>query len=118
MPGAFDNVFKSEDIGFDYIIHTASPVNFAVNDVKKDLINPAIHGYVILNSIVEGANTRRTTELMKAAHNFGGSQIRRFVLLSSAVAVLDSGQDMSVAGKDYTEEDWNPVRPPLVCFQF
>lgn len=46
---------------------------------------------------------------MKAAHNFGGPQIKRFVLLSSAVAVLDSGQDMSVAGKDYTEKDWNPV---------
>jgi UDP-glucose 4-epimerase len=49
-------------------------------------------------------------ELIKAAHNLGGPQIKRFVLLSSAVAVLDSSQDMSVAGKDYTEEDWNPVR--------
>jgi hypothetical protein len=46
---------------------------------------------------------------MKAAHNFGGPQIKRFVLLSSAVAVLNSGQDMSVSRKDYTEEDWNPV---------
>jgi hypothetical protein len=46
---------------------------------------------------------------MKAAHNLGGPQIKRFVLLSSAVAVLDSGRDMSIARKDYTEEDWNPV---------
>jgi hypothetical protein len=23
--------------------------------------------------------------------------------------VLDSSQDISVAGKDYTEKDWNPV---------
>jgi hypothetical protein len=46
---------------------------------------------------------------MKAAHDLGGSQIRRFVLLGSAVAVLDSGQDISVSGKDYTEKDWNPV---------
>jgi hypothetical protein len=46
---------------------------------------------------------------MKAAHNLGGPQIKRFVLLSSAVAVLDSGQDTSVARKEYTEEDWNPV---------
>jgi hypothetical protein len=44
IPGAFDEVFKSEKVGVDYIIHTASPVNFAVNDVKKDLINPAIQG--------------------------------------------------------------------------
>jgi UDP-glucose 4-epimerase len=47
---------------------------------------------------------------MKAAHDLGGPQIKRFVLLGSAVAVLDSGQDINVAGKDYTEEDWNPVR--------
>lgn len=46
---------------------------------------------------------------MKAAHDLGGPQIKRFVLLGSAVAVLDSSQDISVAGKDYTEEDWNPV---------
>lgn len=51
-------------------------------------------------------------ELIKAAHNLGGPQIKRFMLLSSEVAVLDSGQDMSVAGKYYTEKDWNPVR----CF--
>jgi hypothetical protein len=47
-PGAFDEVFKSETVGFKYIIHTASPVNFAVNDVKKDLIDPAVHGYRLL----------------------------------------------------------------------
>jgi nucleoside-diphosphate-sugar epimerase len=44
-PGAFDEVFTSEKVGFDYIIHTASPVSFAVNDVKKDLIDPAVQGY-------------------------------------------------------------------------
>jgi hypothetical protein len=35
--------------------------------------------------------------------------LKRFVLLGSAVSCLDSFQDMSVAGKDYTEKDWNPV---------
>ncbi|TVY78155.1 putative uncharacterized oxidoreductase [Lachnellula suecica] len=93
-PGAFDEVFKAEKNGFDYIIHTASPVTFDVSDVKKDLIEPAVHG---------------TTELIKAAHELGGPKIKRFVLLGSAVAIVDSYQDMSVAGKDYTEKDWNPV---------
>jgi hypothetical protein len=41
----------------------------------------------------------------------GGPQVKRVVLLGSAVSVLDSFQDMSVAGADYTEEDWNPVNP-------
>jgi hypothetical protein len=46
VDGAFDEVFKQEKIGFDYIIHTASPVNFSVTDFQKDLIDPAVRGYV------------------------------------------------------------------------
>jgi len=46
---------------------------------------------------------------MKCAHELGGSKLKRVVLLGSAVAVLNSYEDMSVAGKDYTEKDWNPV---------
>lgn len=44
-PDAFDQVFKSDADGFDYIIHTASPVTCAVKDVQKDLIDPAVQGY-------------------------------------------------------------------------
>lgn len=43
--GAFDDVFKQEN-GFDYVIHTASPVNFSVTDFQKDLIDPAVQGYI------------------------------------------------------------------------
>lgn len=43
-------------------------------------------------------------------HDRGGPNVKRVVLLGSAVAVLDSFADQSVAGKPYTEEDWNPVR--------
>lgn len=42
---AFDDVFKQEKEGFDYIIHTASPVNFTVTDFQKDLIDPAVRGW-------------------------------------------------------------------------
>lgn len=45
-PGAFDEVIKATNNEVDYIIHTASPVNFSVKDVKTDLIDPAVHGYV------------------------------------------------------------------------
>jgi hypothetical protein len=44
VDGAFDDVFKQETAGFDYIIHTASPVNFSVTDFQKDLIDPAVRG--------------------------------------------------------------------------
>jgi nucleoside-diphosphate-sugar epimerase len=93
-PGAFRDVFMQEKIGFDYIIHTASPVNFSVTDFQKDLIDPAVQG---------------TIELLKCAHEIGGQQLKRFVLLGSAVSVLNSFQDESVPGPDYTESDWNPV---------
>jgi hypothetical protein len=41
----------------------------------------------------------------------GAAKVKRVVLLGSAVSVLDSFQDVSVAGTDYTEKDWNPVNP-------
>jgi hypothetical protein len=53
---------------------------------------------------------------MNSVHEFGGPQVKRFVLLGSAVAVLDSNQDITVAGKPYTEKDWNPVRPRFQCW--
>ncbi|KAG4025570.1 hypothetical protein MFRU_055g00430 [Monilinia fructicola] len=96
-PGAFDHVFKDQAKkgGFDYVIHTASPVTFSINDVKKDLIDPAVHG---------------TIEVLKATHELGGKQVKRFVLLGSAVSVLDSFEDLSAPeGKAYTEDDWNPA---------
>ncbi|KAF7869930.1 hypothetical protein EAF04_004714 [Stromatinia cepivora] len=96
-PGAFDHVFKDQvkKGGFDYIIHTASPVTFSVKDVKKDLIDPAVRG---------------TTEILTAAHELGGKLVKRFVLLGSAVSVLDSFEDLNAPeGKAYTEDDWNPA---------
>ena len=48
--------------------------------------------------------------LLRSAHMFGGAQLKRFVLLGSAVAVLNSLEDMGAPGKAYTEKDWNPVQ--------
>lgn len=44
---AFDEVFEKVTAGggvFDYVIHTASPVTFVVQDVEKDLVEPAVQG--------------------------------------------------------------------------
>ena len=43
-PGAFDEAIKQEEGGLGYVIHTASPVTFSVNDIQKDLIDPAVQG--------------------------------------------------------------------------
>ena len=44
---AFDGVFEKameDGGGFDYVIHTASPVTFVVQDVERDLVEPAVKG--------------------------------------------------------------------------
>ena len=44
---AFDAVFEKAAEGgggFDYVIHTASPVTFVVQDVERDLVEPAVKG--------------------------------------------------------------------------
>lgn len=43
---AFDHVFEHAKTPFDYIIHTASPVTFDVADIQKELIDPAVKGFV------------------------------------------------------------------------
>lgn len=51
----------------------------------------------------------RTTSLLKSVHEYGGPQVKRFVLLSSTVATLNSLEDTSLTGSPYSENDWNPV---------
>ncbi|KAK2681888.1 hypothetical protein RAB80_003681 [Fusarium oxysporum f. sp. vasinfectum] len=92
--GAFDHLFEGAGQPFDYIIHTASPVAFKVKDIQKDLIDPAIQG---------------TIGVFESAHKLAGPTLKRIVLLGSAVAVLNTFEDKTKAGKDYTEADWNPV---------
>ncbi|MCJ1467141.1 hypothetical protein MMC07_005763 [Pseudocyphellaria aurata] len=91
---AFDHVFKDATTPFDFIIHTASPATLLVTDIQKELIDPAVQG---------------TAGLLDCAHRLGGSQIKRFVLLGSTVAIWDLFNNRESAGPDYTEEDWNPV---------
>lgn len=113
---AYEKVYPKGGDGFDYIIHTASPVDFHVTDLQSGLIHPAIQGCAsscpspVRSKAVQLISCLRTTALMQCAHELGGSKLKRFVLLGSAVAALNSFEDMSVAGRDYTEDDWNPVR--------
>ena len=51
----------------------------------------------------------RTREILKSAHKHSKS-LERVVIIASAVAVLNSFEDITKEGKPYTEKDWNPVR--------
>ncbi|KAF9887795.1 hypothetical protein FE257_009601 [Aspergillus nanangensis] len=90
----FDHLFQSAKTPFNYVIHTASPLSFQISDIMKEMIEPAEMG---------------TTEILKAAKNYGSESLKRFILLGSAVSVLNSFEDMTKEGKPYTEKDWNPV---------
>ena len=51
-----------------------------------------------------------TLGLLESAHRLGGKRLKRFVLLGSSVAVMNSFAREDEKGGDYVEDDWNPVR--------
>lgn len=73
---------------------TASPFHFKINDVKKDLLDPAIQG---------------TTGILKAIKASAPS-VKRVVITSSFASILtpDLGNR---PGHVYSEADWNPITP-------
>ena len=50
-----------------------------------------------------------TLGVLESAHRLGGKRLKRFVLLGSSVAVMNSFAREDEKGRDYDEEDWNPV---------
>ncbi|KIO20273.1 hypothetical protein M407DRAFT_220840 [Tulasnella calospora MUT 4182] len=90
IPGAFDEVLRSYQ--FDAVLHTSSPFRFNINDIDKELLQPAIQGTIgILDSI----------------HRVAPS-VKRVVVTSSFVSVVNSAKG-TWPGKVYTEADWNPT---------
>ncbi|KAG8768346.1 methylglyoxal reductase (NADPH-dependent) gre2 [Ceratobasidium sp. 428] len=95
VPGAFDEVLKNNT--FDAVIHTSSPVVFEAKDVERDILVPAIQG---------------TTKILKAV-KVHASTVKRVVVTSSAVAILDLSKGAR-PGYVYDEKDWNPVGNPHI----
>jgi len=93
-PEAFEKAME----GCKYVMHTASPFRMNIEDVEKDLLEPAIKG---------------TENVIRAA---GKAGVSRVVLTSSVAAVGPPAswfQDASVADKEkiFTEEDWTSDEP-------
>ncbi|RLV91706.1 putative NADPH-dependent methylglyoxal reductase GRP2 [Spathaspora sp. JA1] len=89
--GAFDEVLKKHP-EVTVFLHTASPFSFSVEDVERDLLNPAKDG---------------TINALKAIKQYG-PQIKKVVITASAVAIFGFGPHFEPS-KVYTEKDWNPV---------
>lgn len=87
----FDDVFKKHKDSIKIVIHAASPVTFNVEDVQKELLDPALAGIRgILNSI----------------KTYAGNSVEKFVLTSSIAAVYN------ILGRKpltITEESWNDI---------
>jgi nucleoside-diphosphate-sugar epimerase len=99
--GAFDEAVK----GVDVIAHTASPFNFkatnpdgmilflpkmfksSLNEIYSDLIIPAVRG---------------TTSILNSSLKHG-STVKRLILTSSAIAVIETG----IVPRVFTESNWN-----------
>ncbi|KAL3478888.1 NAD(P)-binding protein [Aspergillus californicus] len=84
---AFDQAVVS-DPPFEAVIHTASPFRLNVQDVKKDILDPAVNG---------------TVGLLKAIKNNAPS-VKRVVVTSSGAAILDFSKPQTYT---FTEADWN-----------
>jgi nucleoside-diphosphate-sugar epimerase len=74
---------------FDYVLHTASPFHFNVQDPVKDFLDPAIKG---------------TTGILKAIKAYSPT-VKRVVVTSSFASIVNPDQHPPV----YSEEHWNPV---------
>ncbi|KAL4987277.1 hypothetical protein BDW68DRAFT_161434 [Aspergillus falconensis] len=86
--GAFDEAVKS-DPPFDYILHTASPFHFNVQDPVKDFLDPAIKG---------------TTGILKAIKAYAPT-VKRVTITSSFAAIINVKNHEKV----YSEKIWNPI---------
>jgi hypothetical protein len=67
-------------------------LSFNRNDIKNDLLIPAIHG---------------TTEILKAVNSHAPTVKR--VIITSSFASLADGSKGDRPGYAYSEKDWNPV---------
>ncbi|KAF2172611.1 hypothetical protein M409DRAFT_62378 [Zasmidium cellare ATCC 36951] len=85
--GAMDEVFSTnKDI--DYVLHTASPFTFVFQDAEKDMLKPAVQG------------TLETLRSVKAH----GSKVKRVVVLSSVVSLMNPGSDSQSSSDIYWQQ--------------
>ncbi|CAK7238510.1 methylglyoxal reductase (NADPH-dependent) gre2 [Sporothrix eucalyptigena] len=91
IPGAFDMAVQAAS-DIEVVLHTASPFHFHAVDIQRDLIDPAVGGTCgLLRSIVAHA-----------------PQVRRFVLTSSAGAMMDIDK-LDKPATTFDETSWNPM---------
>ena len=72
-----------------YVLHTASPFHFNVQDPVKDFLEPAVQG---------------STGVLKAVHSFAPNVSR--IVLTSSIAAMRNDDEVA---PHYTESSWSTV---------
>jgi nucleoside-diphosphate-sugar epimerase len=79
--------------GVTYIAHVASPYQLQVDDIERDLLQPAIEG---------------TLNVLRYAQK--EPSVKKIAITSSFAAVVDFGAGgPNRPGFTYTQKDWNPL---------
>ncbi|EED18729.1 NAD dependent epimerase/dehydratase, putative [Talaromyces stipitatus ATCC 10500] len=87
---AFDEAVQ-QNPPLDAVIHTASPFHYRIEDVKRDMLDPAVNGTVgVLQSIRKYAPS-----------------VKKVAITSSFAAMYNNVN--KPVGSTYSEQDWNPV---------
>jgi len=92
-----ENAYDEAAQGVDYIIHTASPFIMNAQDVKKELLDPAI---------------KMAINMLSAAHK--SKSVKRVALTSSLAAIVNPFEGGLFADVTYTGESWNPIKEEQV----
>ncbi|EGW35547.1 NADPH-dependent methylglyoxal reductase GRE2 [Spathaspora passalidarum NRRL Y-27907] len=90
VAGAFDDALKSHPEVIIFL-HTASPFRYDIQDIEKELLNPAVNG---------------TKNALKSVQEYA-PQVTNVVVTSSFAAIGWSNKYFDPT-KVSTEEDWNP----------
>jgi nucleoside-diphosphate-sugar epimerase len=88
----YASAFENPSKPITGIIHLASPFALKVEDNKRDLLEPAVQGAVVV---------------LDAAKKYATASFKRVVLTSSFAAILDLTKGYR-PGHTYTDAEWNP----------
>ena len=91
-PKAFDAAFEEHGKNIDFVVHSASPFRFDINDVNEDLIVPAEIG---------------SAGIFKAATKYAPN-LKHFVVTSSYASIADAPTDTKKE-LTFTEKTWNDM---------
>ncbi|CAH6719906.1 putative NADPH-dependent methylglyoxal reductase Grp2p [[Candida] jaroonii] len=92
VPNAFDEALKKHPHSYAFL-HTASPVTLATEDIANDIIKPAVEG---------------TLNALKSIQKYG-SNVKKVVITSSAVAKIDAKNMNNPDAELVTGDSWNPI---------